>query len=303
VNVGFTSGRLADDGLTRTISAYDAHAWPELWIPNLGWTRFEPTPGSANSSPSAPSWLPLSGKGVQDPQDNQKNNEPTSQPQDTQTNGGGSGGNGDGGGAQLEPDPEPCDPGTRFDAATATCNDIPAVWWKRWWKWELGGAGVLLLLAAPGVIRVLIRRRRWVVAGKSRSGSDVAEIAWRELGDDAVDLGISWPAARTPRRTLAEVGAEGGLTPEGLAALGLLSRAVERSRYARDALTGVDPTRMRTAVLVVKTQLGVKAGRWRRIVAVLAPASIWFSMREGFARLARATSARRASLRPQRTKA
>ena len=302
VNVGFTAGRLAADGLSRTISAYDAHAWPELWIPNLGWTRFEPTPGSANSNPSAPSWLPLNGKGVQNPDDN-KNNEPTSQPQDTQTNGGGSGGNGDGGGqAQLVPDPVSCDAGTRYDQATESCKDIPGVWWKRWWKWELAGAGLLLLLAAPGVIRVLIRRRRWLVAGRSRAGSEVAEIAWREMGDDAIDLGIPWPAARTPRRTLTDVAAEGRLTAEGMAALGLLSSAVERSRYARDGLTGVDPARLRTAVLIVRTQLGVKAGRRRRFVAVVAPASIVFTVRAGLERLAKATSAKRASLRPQRAK-
>lgn len=302
VNVGFTAGRLAADGLSRTISAYDAHAWPELWIPNLGWTRFEPTPGSANSNPSAPSWLPVTGRGVQDPQDDKQSDEPTSQPQDATPVGGGAG-LGDGGGQPDQaPGSEACDPGTRLNNKTQICEDIPAVWWKRWWKWELAGLGLLLLLAAPAVLRVLIRRRRWAVAGRSRSGSEVAEIAWRELADDAVDLGILWPAARTPRRTLAEVSAEGRLTVEGVAALGLLSSAVERSRYARDVPAGVDPARMRTAVLVVSTQLGVAAGEWRRFLAVVAPASIWFTVRAGGQRLATAVAAQRAALRPQRAK-
>ena len=57
VNVGFTSGKLSSDGEYRTISSHDAHAWPELYMPGVGWTRFEPTPGSATSSPSVPSWL------------------------------------------------------------------------------------------------------------------------------------------------------------------------------------------------------------------------------------------------------
>jgi transglutaminase-like putative cysteine protease len=285
VNVGFTAGRLADDGLSRTISAHDAHAWPELWIPNVGWMRFEPTPGSANSNPSAPNFAPLLGKGVQDPDRNDDKNEDkqNDKPQDAAAGAGGNQGPGDGGQTQAQPTPVPCEAGTHFNSATAGCDPDLAVWWKRWWKWELLGAALLLLLAAPALSRELIRRRRWLVAGRSRSGSEVAEIAWQELGDDAVDLGLVWPAARTPRRTLAEVGADARLTAEGLAALSLLCAAVERSRYAREGVSGVDPARMRTAVLVVATQLGVRAGRWRRFVAKVAPASVWFGIRESLA--------------------
>jgi transglutaminase-like putative cysteine protease len=304
VDVGFTAGKLSDDGLSRTISAYDAHAWPELWIPNLGWTRFEPTPGSANSNPSAPSWLPRLGKGVQDPDNNDRKNDdqPTSKPEDA-AGAGGDNGDGDGGGQQAAPTPVGCDPGTHFNKSTEGCDPNPDVWWKRWWKWELGGLGLLLLLAAPALIRELIRRRRWLIAGRTQSGSEVAEIAWRELGDDAVDLGLAWPDSRTPRRTLAEVGADAKLTAEGLAALNLLSAAVERSRYAREALGPVDANRMRTAVLVVATQLGVRAGRWRRIVARVAPASVWFTVRNGMHKVGRAASARSARLRPRGAKA
>jgi transglutaminase-like putative cysteine protease len=305
VDVGFTAGRLADDGLTRIISAHDAHAWPELWIPNLGWTRFEPTPGSANSHPSAPSWLPALGKGVQPPDDNnqQNNDQQNTQPQDATAGAGGDQGRGDGGGAQPQPITVACDPGTHYDQKTQLCADDLAVWWKRWWKWELLGVALLLLLAAPALVRELIRRRRWLIAGRSKSGSEVAEIAWRELGDDAVDLRIAWPTARTPRRTLAEVGAEARLTAEGLAALNLLSAAVERSRYAREGLAGVDPNRMRTAVLVVAAQLGVRAGRWRRFIAVVAPASVWVTIGGGLGRFGQAAAARRARLRPRGAKA
>jgi transglutaminase-like putative cysteine protease len=302
VDVGFTAGRLADDGVTRIISAHDAHAWPELWIPNLGWTRFEPTPGSANSNPSAPSWLPALGKGVQPPDDNDQQND---QPQDANAGAGGDQGQGDGGGqAQPQPITVGCDAGTHVDKKTQSCAPDLAVWWKRWWQWELAGFALLLLLAAPALVRELIRRRRWLIAGRSKSGSEVAEIAWLELGDTAVDLGIAWPPARTPRRTLAEVGPEARLTPEGLAALGLLGAAVERSRYAREALTGVDANRMRTAVLVVATQLGVRAGRRRRFVAALAPASVWSTIRIGLGRFSRAGTARSGRVRrPARSEA
>lgn len=43
VVVGFTGGRLADDG-EYVVQARNAHAWPELWFSGVGWVWFEPTP-------------------------------------------------------------------------------------------------------------------------------------------------------------------------------------------------------------------------------------------------------------------
>ena len=44
----FTMGYLpgSPDGDDRVVRINDAHAWPELWFPQLGWVRFEPTPSS-----------------------------------------------------------------------------------------------------------------------------------------------------------------------------------------------------------------------------------------------------------------
>jgi hypothetical protein len=89
-----------------------------------------------------------------------------------------------------------------------------------------------------------------------------------------------------------------------MAALGLLGAAVERSRYAREALSGVDANRMRTAVLVVATQLGVRAGRRRRFVAALAPASVWSTIRAGLGRFSRGGTAKSGRVRrPARSEA
>jgi hypothetical protein len=302
VNVGFTAGRLAADGLSRTISAYDAHAWPELWIPNLGWTRFEPTPGSANSNPSAPSWLPLNGQGVQDPQDNEQSEQPTSQPQDGQSAGDGSGGTG-GGQTQQTPVTVPCDPGTHYDAATESCQDNPDAWWKRWWK---SGAGLLVLILlglGPWTVRALTRRHRWRLAARTASGSECAEIAWRELGDDMLDLHWPWPAARTPRRTVADLTADYRLSPTALAALGMLAAAVERGRYGRADLPKLDTLRMRSAVLLLRAELRANAGPVRRLFAVFGPASIRYHSLQRLERGWRAVSARTASLRPRGAKA
>ena len=42
--VGFLPG--VADGDDRVVRVCDAHAWPELYFPRLGWVRFEPTPGT-----------------------------------------------------------------------------------------------------------------------------------------------------------------------------------------------------------------------------------------------------------------
>ncbi len=46
--IGFLPGQEADG--TYTVVAANAHAWPELFFPKLGWVRFEPTPGSRTGS-------------------------------------------------------------------------------------------------------------------------------------------------------------------------------------------------------------------------------------------------------------
>jgi transglutaminase-like putative cysteine protease len=52
VVVGFTGGRLTDDG-EYVVQARNAHAWPELWFSGVGWVWFEPTPrvGAGVSQP------------------------------------------------------------------------------------------------------------------------------------------------------------------------------------------------------------------------------------------------------------
>lgn len=46
IAVGFTSGTVGEDGLYH-VHNEQAHAWPEVFFPNIGWAAFEPTPGRA----------------------------------------------------------------------------------------------------------------------------------------------------------------------------------------------------------------------------------------------------------------
>ena len=43
VVVGYTQGSFIGNN-TWQVKTSDAHAWPELYFPNAGWLRFEPTP-------------------------------------------------------------------------------------------------------------------------------------------------------------------------------------------------------------------------------------------------------------------
>src|SRR3984957_18825216 len=52
VAIGFTSGTRGSGG-TWNVTTADAHAWPELYFPKLGWLRFEPTPGGSDGQGSA----------------------------------------------------------------------------------------------------------------------------------------------------------------------------------------------------------------------------------------------------------
>ena len=44
IEIGYTAGHKQHNGRWKVTTA-DAHAWPELYFPGLGWLRFEPTPG------------------------------------------------------------------------------------------------------------------------------------------------------------------------------------------------------------------------------------------------------------------
>ncbi|MGI9614509.1 MAG: transglutaminaseTgpA domain-containing protein [Acidimicrobiales bacterium] len=45
VAVGFTPGEFDASINAYRVTGKHAHAWPEVWIENIGWLRFEPTPG------------------------------------------------------------------------------------------------------------------------------------------------------------------------------------------------------------------------------------------------------------------
>ena len=242
VVVGYTRGTLEDG--TWVVRGKDAHAWPELLFPGVGWVRFEPTPrspaqGGTVTVPTYTTERPTTTPGTT----------PTSSPTKA------------GGNSKL-------DGLLRDGAPAATPFDGPAQETTAD-QWRMRGllalAAVALLLAAvPAVWRVLRRRRRL-------SATASVEDAWEELRDTARDLGIEWSDARTPRQAVASVIEREHLTGTAADAAVRVGRVTERSRYA-----AVPPSTegLSDDVGAVRTALLTRADRSTRVRAALLPLSL-----------------------------
>jgi transglutaminase-like putative cysteine protease len=199
-------------------SSHDLHAWPEVYFKGSGWVRFEPTP--AARARSVPSYTvgPVKKPG---------NSVPTTNP-----------------GGRLTTDPTSASSRPVHDKisdTTPTSSGSHVPWLK-----ILGGLGVLVLLVVLGLVPSWVRRAR-----RARRLDGGAEAAWAELRDTALDLGVGWPASRTPHETgyrlagwfgpepdgapLVRPPRGRGLAPGAEDALDRIVLTLERVRYARSA--------------------------------------------------------------------
>ena len=240
VAVGFLPGERVRDN-TWEVSIRDMHAWPELFFAGYGWVRFEPTPASVTGT--APSWtLPQ----ADSPGDQ------ASQPSDLPSS---------------EASTESVAP---TDEVTVGPTDT-GVGTGSSWRQTLLGAGigllVLLVLAAPATIR--FRRRSARLAGE-RAPEDQVEDVWAELRDSVIDYGGSWPDG-SPRSIGSTVGHR--LDAEESAAMGRVAVLVEQGRYAR-SLDGSGLDDLPAMTQQIRRGLA-PASRWRRVLATLAPKSLF----------------------------
>jgi transglutaminase-like putative cysteine protease len=254
IAIGFTSGTEQRHG-TWTVTTADAHAWPELYFPSLGWLRFEPTPGGSAGQGTAvqPTYATGTSSGGTNPGQSKnpgsitgpggkgKRKGPTSRFRGPQS-------------GQLGGGPAPI----TTASAPAPVGQI------------LLGVLILLLLiaAAPAIGRAVAARRRWRTA---RGDAATARAAWREVCADLDDLGFRHPASETPRALARRLSSDIGLDEPGQAAIGRISVVVERTRYSLDpaATDGI-----RADVRVVRRSLARQAGFVARARARLFPASV-----------------------------
>ncbi|MCR6031958.1 hypothetical protein GGQ22_10920 [Nocardioides sp. zg-579] len=239
-------------------SAHDLHAWPELFFPGSGWVRFEPTP--AARARSVPQWTR---QNVPAPDPAATDRSDTAAP-DTPD--------------RVDGQPTaPVEEEQADDAAAAgdgRARLLPLLG-------GLLGAGVLGgLLLLPRLVRARRRTHR-VSAGP--------ETVWAELRDTCVDLGLPWPAARSPRQTrdwlVQQFGAPpsdelaGGqpargpdLAPDAVLALDRIVAALELRRYSERG-QGTTPT-FRAEVETVSEALHAGAARGARRLATWWPRSV-----------------------------
>ena len=257
VAIGFTRGtRLKDD--TYQVTTQDAHAWPEAWFAGAGWVRFEPTPRSDNQA-VVPDYTLAAGAGAaaggeQDPLAPKGDTADTASPQDALANKL----------DRLDPDPAPPAPVAQ---PTSSGSALPPLWLV-----GLALAAVLALL--PSVLHVLRNRRRWATPGPLA--------AWRQVHDDAVDVGHEWRPQDSPRAAATHLAGVRSLDPPARQALERLALAAERARYARDGDVG-DPTELRAYAELVRADLLAAAPTRVRWQARLAPTSTlrWASSATG----------------------
>jgi transglutaminase-like putative cysteine protease len=214
VAIGFTSGTQTHAGGRWLVTTADAHAWPELYFPTLGWLRFEPTPGGANGQGTAvqPAYA-TQGESAQSgstgPSDQLK---PTGPPpisgQDSQ--------------GHLRAAPP--DPVGTVSALPSARHPAPigAI--------LLGVLAALLLASAvPAATRVIGRRRRWRAAADNQA---LASAAWQEVCADLADFGLIHRASETPRALARRLCADASIEESAHAAIRRISTVVERTRYA-----------------------------------------------------------------------
>ena len=157
--------------------------------------------------------------------------------------------------------------------------------------WTLAVLVLLVaLMVAPRFLRRAATARRWRIDG------DPAEAAWAELRACATDLGVAWPAGRSPRAAGALLQRSFGAplspstparpetgprtNPEAVAALDQIVRALEESRYSpAPAFTpDVEELQALVATCVAALQGGVTSRA--RLRATWLPASV-LTLRRG----------------------
>ena len=164
-------------------------------------------------------------------------------------------------------------PRTRRRAPTTTRRSRGC----RCWAAAPGRCSSAGLLLTPRLVRTRRRQRR--LAGQP-------EVAWAELRDTAVDLGVPWPPDRSPRetrdhlagylghpvsdRTPERPGRGAGVAPAASDALDRLVHDLEVSRYARTRDAGPDPARVADLETVLASLAGGAPRRDRRRAPVVA---------------------------------
>ncbi len=205
--VGFLPG--IPDGDERTVRVNDAHAWPELYFPRLGWTRFEPTPGVRSGSAPQYSLAATADGGATSAPTPSASQSPTTGP-DNRPDGDVAAGGQDPGSTSTTSGPA----GFVLDHAAALLTVV-----------------LVLLLGSLVPLGAWLARRR--ARRRARDEAERVEAEWESLVLRLGDIGVTAAEGATPRQASAQLGRAAYLSTEEGAALGRVVATLEHARYAR----------------------------------------------------------------------
>jgi transglutaminase-like putative cysteine protease len=223
--VGFLPGTRRDDGAYE-VRGGDAHAWPEVFFPEVGWVRFEPTPSAQTGA--TPIYANPESDEIPVPQsvlDAAQNGQPAPVPSGAPEQGQGR--------------PEESD-------ANGSASDIA-------WPILIAAVTVALAMLAAGLWLMLRRRRALAALGE---GPDAA---WAWLYSQLPEE-LAWPLSATPHEAAEHVTTSlerlGSPLPSRAAdALAAIVNAVSDHRYAPQGTSATEAQLRELAAVVIAAAL------------------------------------------------
>ena len=204
--VGYLPG--VPDGDEREVRVSDAHAWPELWFPQLGWVRFEPTPATRSGSAPAYSLVPTETGGSSAPVPS-----------------------GSVSSSALPTVGPTRDLGDLGAGSTTDTGGVDVVRFTSDHAMTIGVVFLAVLAVAVVPFGAWLARRR--ARRDARDDADRIEAEWQSLLLRLGDIGVVPSDGATPREASRQVGRSAYLTEDESAALGRVVATLERARYAR----------------------------------------------------------------------
>jgi transglutaminase-like putative cysteine protease len=277
---GYTAGTRLANG-SYVVKTSDAHAWPEVYFPSLGWIRFEPTPGDGGTA-STPGYMisaavpPPGGtidSGTAVPA-GPAVQEPASGPNGSRARHG--------------------RPGTGSVAPSSPAVPAGSLAMRGGTPWAAlvlaVTAAVAAALGTPAAARAALRRRRWSGAADDASR---AHAAWHEFRDDLADYGVGARPGEPPRALASRIAA--GMPAPACAAIRRLALAEERASYSARPAGSPGLRRDNAAARRGLAGRARRRARWR---ARVFPASVTTALVKATARILARAAARSRHHRP-----
>lgn len=225
-----------------SVTGQQSHAWPELFLPGMGWIPFEPTPSQGQTPTYAPA--PTASAVAQEtPVDEVPSNRATQRPSESASA-----------------------PSTESETTASAQVEEQAQWW-----WIAAPAAVLVGLAlavAPLRRRSLGRSRRELITGNREES---AAALWLELQAIGADAGYR---ARPEESVNDYAQRLAGYWPRCTADLESVAAAVQESFYAARHLSSIQGRELDQALARIQTHAHQSLPTGRRILAALFPASL-----------------------------